>query len=140
MKTAYKLACLFIIQCCFCHISFSQDTPDDDLPAKVYFIRHTGFEGSAVSFKAVINKEVVCKLANKRYSIHELPAGEHSFSVQFSGKQADPLTMHIEPGKTYYLYMVLQPGVMKTALYCIEITENAAQIFLKACEQHTKCL
>lgn len=140
MKTAYKIAVLFIVQCCIFSISFSQEPPDAGLPGKLYFIRHTGFEGSAVTFKAVIDKEVVCKLANKKYSIHELRAGEHSFSVQFSEKQSEPMTLNIEAGKNYYVYMVLQPGVMKTALYCIEITEHSAQIFLAACEQDTKCL
>jgi hypothetical protein len=151
MKPVDKITLLFIVLFCFLNDSLSQESINSIVPSgnvsssltgkgKVYFIRHTGHEGSAVTFKAVVDKEVVCKLNNKKYSIHELPAGEHSFSVQFSGKQAEPLTINIEEGKTYYLYMVLQPGVMKTALYCIEITEHSAKMFLEACELDNKCL
>jgi hypothetical protein len=116
-----------------------EHSPVQEKTGRVYFIRHTGSDGSAVTFKAVIDKEVVCKLNNKKYSIHEVPTGEHAFSVQFSGKQAEPVTLNIEEGKNYYLYMVIQPGVMKTALYCIEITENAAKKFLETCELDAKC-
>ena len=151
MKSIYQLTMLILALFCFSNSSFSQESlkpthPSGNAPAstnkngKVYFIRHTGHEGSAVTFKPVIDKEVVCKLGNKKYSIHEVSAGEHNFSVQFSGKQAEPLTINIEEGKTYYVYMVLQAGVMKTALYCIEITERSAKTFLEVCEQDATCL
>ncbi|HEX8332998.1 MAG TPA: DUF2846 domain-containing protein [Segetibacter sp.] len=149
MRNTVKLMLLVFALFC-CNYSFSRhlispaplagkQSPVQQKTGKVYFIRHTGFEGSAVTFKAVIDKEVVCKLNNKKYSVHDVTTGEHSFSVQFSGKQAEPVTLNIEEGKTYYLYMIIQPGVMKTPLYCIEITENAAKKFLETCEQDTKC-
>lgn len=115
---------------------------DDGRPAatgKVYFIRHTGYEGSAVAFKTVIDGEVACKLRNKRYSIHEVAPGAHGFTVQFSGKQSDPVQINVEAGKTYYVYMILQNGVARTALYCVELTENSAQKFLAECTPDTEC-
>ena len=151
MRLTNKPTLLFFVLFCIVQNVFSQESANaavqtgssasaSEKKGKVYFIRQTGHEGSAVTFKAVIDKEVVCKLSNKKYSIHEVTTGEHNFSVQFSGKQAEPLAINIEEGKSYYLYMVIQPGVMKTALYCIEITENSAKAFLEACEQDTKCL
>ena len=39
---------------------------------KICFIRSTGFQGSATAFKTFIDEQFVCKLNNKRYSIHEV--------------------------------------------------------------------
>jgi hypothetical protein len=68
----------------------------------VYFMRSTGFQGSASAFTAFIDGELACKLNNKKYSIHEVAAGEHQFTVQFGGKKskkkAEPITINIEAG------------------------------------------
>ncbi|MFV0376945.1 MAG: DUF2846 domain-containing protein [Mangrovibacterium sp.] len=110
----------------------------------VYFIRSTGFQGSAVAFTAFIDNSLVCKLNNKRYSIHEVAAGTHTFSVQFGGKQskvrAEPITIPIEAGKTYYVQMIFQTGVLKNNLYCQEVTENSAKTVLSECQEDTDCI
>ena len=110
---------------------------------KVYFIRSTGFQGSAAAFTAFIDANLVCKLNNKRYSIHEVPAGTHTFTVQFGGKKskekAEPITIDVKENQTYYIQMVFQTGVLKNNLYCQEVTENSANTVLAQCEEDTKC-
>ena len=59
---------------------------DSTQNAKVYFMRSTGFTGSAQGFTVFIDDVVVCKLNNKRFSIHDVAPGKHIFSVQFAGK------------------------------------------------------
>lgn len=112
--------------------------------AQVYFIRSTGFAGSMSAFTAFIDENLVCKLNNKKYSIHEITPGEHSFTVQFAGKsakkKAEPITIEVEAGKTYYVQMVFQTGAFKNNLYCQEVTENSAKTILVDCEEDTKCL
>lgn len=111
---------------------------------KVYFIRSTGFQGSAVAFTAFIDKELVCKLNNKRYSIHDVNSGEHTFTVQFAGKnakaKAEPIKINIEAGKTYYIQMIFEAGIAKNNLYCLELNENQGKSLLLYCEHDTNCL
>lgn len=54
----------------------------------IYFLLGKGCAGSATSFSALIDKKRVCKLNNRRYSVHEITPGLHNFEVQFSGKKA----------------------------------------------------
>jgi hypothetical protein len=134
----FKIA-LFIL---FFFISFSSVKAQET--AKVYFIRSTGFQGSAVAFTAFIDQQLVCKLNNKKYSIHELTTGEHVFTVQFAGKtakeKAEPIKINVEAGKTYYIQMVFQTGYLKNNLYCQEVTESSAKTVLVNCVEDTKCL
>ncbi len=112
--------------------------------AQVYFIRSTGFQGSATAFTAFIDEQLVCKLNNKKYSVHQIEVGEHSFSVQFAGKQskakAEKIQINVEAGKTYYIQMIFQSGMIKNNLYCQEVTENSAKTVLVNCVEDTKCL
>ncbi|MDN3677355.1 DUF2846 domain-containing protein [Flavobacterium paronense] len=137
MKTT-KLFLLLIIAGLLTSLSYSQETK-----AKVYFIRSTGFQGSATAFTAFIDKQLVCKLNNKKYSIHELEPGEHVFTVQFGGKKAkekaEPITINIEAGKTYYIQMIFQTGLFVNNLYCQEVTENSAKTILIDCVEDTEC-
>jgi len=125
----------------FCLVNILTATAQDK--GKVYFIRSTGFQGSAVAFTAFVDKELVCKLNNKKYSIHDVSPGEHIFTVQFAGKnakaKAEPIKINIEAGKTYYIQMVFQTGLLKNNLYCQEVTENSAKTVLVDCVQDTKC-
>jgi len=110
---------------------------------KVYFIRSTGFAGSAGPFTTFIDDKLVCKLNNKRYSIHEVSAGEHSFSVQFTGskskEKAERITIDVEAGKTYYIQLIFQAGMLKNNVYCQEVTASSAKTVLSACEEDKKC-
>lgn len=110
---------------------------------KVYFLRSTGFQGSAAAFTAFIDGELACKLNNKKYSIHEVTPGEHKFTVQFAGKKskekAEPIVIDVEAGKTYYIQMVFQTGAFVNNLYCQEVTESSADTIMPTLKEDTKC-
>ena len=124
-------------------VSLSLSAFSQEKFGKVYFIRSTGFQGSAAAFTAFIDNQLVCKLNNKRYSIHEVPVGEHTFTVQFGGKQskakAEPIVINVEEGKSYYVQMIFQTGALKNNLYCQEVTENSANTIMVNCVEDTKC-
>jgi|SRR5687768_7536492 len=102
--------------------------------AKVYFLRSTGFQGSAQGFTTFIDDKVVCKLNNKRFSIHEVAPGTHQFSVQFAGKnskeKAERIEIELEAGKTYYIQLIFQTGLIKNNLYCQEVTKSSAKTMM----------
>lgn len=102
--------------------------------SKVYFMRSTGFQGSAQGFTVFIDDSVVCKLNNKRFSIHDVAPGTHRFSVQFAGKsskeKAERIEIEIEAGKTYYIQLIFQSGLVKNNLYCQEVTKSSANTML----------
>tara|TARA_R110002124_G_scaffold281619_2_gene456115 strand:- start:1305 stop:1730 length:426 start_codon:yes stop_codon:yes gene_type:complete len=111
---------------------------------KIYFLRSTGFQGSAVAFKTFIDGEFVCKLNNKKYSIHEVPVGKHECSVQFGGKKskekAEKFEVQVEAGKITYVQLVFETGIFINNIYCEEVTENTATQKMKMMEEDTKCL
>ena len=78
MKT---LIYLFFAICC-CSTTYAQET------GTIYFMRKTGISGTVSAFNAFIDGKLVCRLNNKKFSAHEVPAGEHIITVQFSGKNA----------------------------------------------------
>jgi hypothetical protein len=111
---------------------------------KIYFLRSTGFGGSAAAFKTFIDGEFVCNLNNKKYSVHEVPAGNHECSVQFGGKKskekAEKFEVQVEAGKITYVQLVFETGVLINNIYCEEVTENTAQQKIKKMVEDTKCL
>lgn len=111
---------------------------------KIYFLRSTGFQGSAAAFKTFIDGEFVCKLNNKKYSIHEVPVGKHECSVQFGGKKskekAEKFEVQVESGKITYVQLVFETGLFINNIYCEEVTENTAKQKMLNMEEDTKCL
>ncbi|MGZ8517929.1 MAG: DUF2846 domain-containing protein [Chitinophagaceae bacterium] len=107
-----------------------KDSSSSTQNAKVYFLRSTGFQGSAQGFTTFIDDKVVCKLNNKRFSIHEVIPGTHYFSVQFAGKnskeKAERIEIELEAGKIYYIQLIFQTGLLKNNLYCQEVTKSSA--------------
>src|SRR5918993_592753 len=89
--------------------------------AKIVFMRSTGFSGSATAFTTFIDDQLVCRLNNKRFSTHSIAAGEHTFSVQFAGKdskeKAERIKINMESGKTYYIQLVFQTGLLINNIY-----------------------
>jgi hypothetical protein len=122
-------------------VSFSQET---SYTAKIQFLRSTGYNGSAVAFTVFIDDKLVCKLNNKKYSTHLIQPGEHTFSVQFAGKdakeKAERITIKTEKDKTYYVQLVFQPGLLINNVYCQEVTESSAKIMLPKLKEDSQCL
>jgi len=138
MKTIKLMLLLFVV-----HIFISTVSAQSE-KGKIYFIRSTGYQGSAVPYTAFIDDQLVCKLNNKRFSIHEVDPGTHSFSVQFAGKnakeKAERISIDVEAGKTYYIQLIFQPGLLTNNLFCQEVTASSAKTVLAKCQQDMKCL
>jgi hypothetical protein len=105
---------------------------------KIYFIRATGYVGSAVNFKAYIDDGLVCKLKNKTYSVHIVNVGKHTVSASNTGlsnqKKSKAFEVSVEEGKTTYVDVAWANDVL-----CQEITEKSAEVKLKGLKQNTKC-
>jgi hypothetical protein len=112
--------------------------------AKVYFLRSTGIVGSAAAFKTFIDGELVCRLNNKRYSIHEVPVGKHECYVEFGGlkinEKTDKCDILVEVGKITYVEFFLKNGLISFRIYCQEITSDIAEKKIKKMKLDTKCL
>ncbi|MCI4647379.1 DUF2846 domain-containing protein [Phaeodactylibacter sp.] len=122
---------------CFCSTLHAQKS------GTIYFMRLTGISGTVSAFNAFIDGELVCRLNNKKFSVHEVPAGEHTITVQFSGKnakeKAEPITVTVEPGQPVFVQMVLEVRAIINNLYCQEITESSARPVLRKLKEDTKC-
>lgn len=125
-------------------LSVSAQEKENVPTGKIYFLRSTGFAGSAAAFKTFIDGEFVCKLNNKKYSIHEVPLGKHECSVQFGGKKskdkAEKFEVIVEAGKITYVQLVFEMGAFISNIYCEEVTENTAVKKMKIMVEDTKCL
>ena len=122
-------------------IKAQESTPPET--GKIYFLRSTGFQGSAQAFKVFIDEQFVCKLNNKRYSIHEVAPGKHICSVQFGGKKskekAEKFEVMVEPGQSVYVNVVFETGILINNTYCEEIPENTATNKMKNMKEDVKC-
>ncbi|MCR9101816.1 MAG: DUF2846 domain-containing protein [bacterium] len=132
-------ALIFLFFAIFCCSTFyAQET------GTIYLMRKTGISGTVSAFNAFIDGELVCRLNNKKFSVHEVPAGEHIITVQFSGKnakdKAEPITVMVKPGQPVFVQMVLEARVVINNLYCLEITESSARPILRKLKEDSKCL
>lgn len=138
-----KFIIVLLISLSFNAVMQAQDVQVNET-GKIYFLRSTGFQGSAAAFKTFIDGEFVCKLNNKKYSIHEVPVGKHECSVQFGGKKskenAEKFEVLVEAGKITYVQLVFETGIFINNIYCEEVTENTATQKMKMMEEDTKCL
>lgn len=123
-----KIAIAFIFL--FVFNTYGQSEKDLDGSAQVYFLRSTGTKAVLDKFKVFIDDTLVCKLSNKKYSVHVVAPGEHVFSVQASGTEskpkADKLTINTEAGKIYYVQLIVEGDFLITP-HCEEISENTAK-------------
>jgi len=112
--------------------------------AKVYFLRSTGFAGSGASFKTYIDGEMVCKLGNKRYSVHEVSEGKHECYVLFGGlkinEKVEKCEIEVKENKITYVQFFLDNGVFGFKIYCKEITEEDAKKKIEKMKEDVKCL
>ncbi len=124
--------------------SAQAQTPVNSNKAKLVFIRTTGYQGFAFPFPAFIDDNLVCRLNNKKFSVHEVAVGEHTVSVQFGGekskRKAERVKIAMEAGKTYYVQMVFQSGAFVNNLYCQEVTENSAKPIMADLKEDANCL
>ncbi len=107
--------------------------------AKVYFIRSEGFQAPAAAFNMFVDQKMVGRLSNKRYSVHTVKPGKHTFSTQFAGKKsnekAEKKEIDIEAGKTYYIQVNFQHKLFKNKLHFKELKEEDAKLKLPGLKQ-----
>lgn len=135
MKKLLLLIVLFL-----CSVTmFSQENDT----ATVYFFRKTGTDAIVSNFRVFIDNTLVCKLKNKKYSIHQVKSGKHVFSVQLNSttekKGSDKFEIDIEAGKTYYMEVKLTGDIMYGAIF-EEVTENTAKKLMPKLKQQDDCL
>ncbi|WP_428233066.1 hypothetical protein [Flavobacterium sp.] len=122
----------------------AQDSLRIPKKAKVYFLRSSGFVGSGVSFKTYIDGELVCRLGNKKYSIHEVFEGNHECYVLFGGlkinEKVEKCEIKVEENKITYVQFFLDNGILGYKIYCKEITEDDAKNKIKKMKEDVKCL
>ena len=136
-----QLFTLLIISCVSVSVC-AQDTTKPEM-AKVYVMRATGFAGSAINFRVVVDDDISCKIKNDRYAVFTLRPGKHSFYVTSwdapKTKEKLGLEIPIEAGKTYYLNMILKKRFMGIEMYFEEITKNAATPLLEKLKEDPDC-
>lgn len=116
-----------------------------DTSAKIYFIRSTGYNGLAVNFHCFIDSQLVCNIKNKKYSIHQVPAGKHSFIVRVHDKKRtsdkEAITIDVQPNQTYYIKLLPQNGyVLSDNIKLSQLTETAAKTVLTNFNEQKDCL
>jgi len=123
----------FFFVCCIQYVKAQQNT------GKIYFIRATDYVGTLINYGFYIDDQLVCKLKNNHYSIHDVPAGEHKVSIQNRGygkrKKSQPLTINVKEGENNYLSVG-----SASSLYLQEITASSAEELLKKVAINSKCL
>jgi hypothetical protein len=111
---------------------------------QVYLIRSTGYTGSAVNYRFYVDDQLTCKLKNKSFSIHDLPAGEHTISVVSgglsNGKKSAPLKITVVEGKANYVSVVSTQAGYSNKITCQEITQNSADPILAKATEKKDCL
>ncbi|RPD39513.1 DUF2846 domain-containing protein [Chitinophaga barathri] len=139
---ALRIALLFLFAACFAPAARAQDSTG---AAKVYFVRNTGYNGMAIAFHCFIDSVRVCDLRNKHYSVHTVPAGDHTLNVTLYAKeiktQKNTLTLSVEKDKIYYIKIL--PG--KTYNYggtfqLLSVAETTIKSVLADCKEQTDCL
>jgi phosphorylcholine metabolism protein LicD len=106
---------------------------------KVYLMRSEGFQAPAAAFNVFVDQKLVGRLSNKKFSIHEVKPGKHTFSIQFAGKKpsekAEKIEEQIEAGKTYYIQVNFKHGIFKNKLHFKEVDESSAKKLLPGLKQ-----
>ena len=113
-----------------------------DQNGKVYFMRSDGFQAPAAAFTVFIDGTLLCRLNNKRFSIHAVKPGTHNFSSQFLGPKSrvktEKVKIQIEAGKIYYILLSYKHGILHK-LHCKEVNENSAKNILPNLKEVKNC-
>jgi hypothetical protein len=122
-------------------VSMAQSNANSQF-ATVYFMRSTGLAGFG-AFSTFIDDSLACHLNNKRYSVHTILAGIHTFGFQFDGKKAKKkskmLSLMLKAGHTYYFNIEIGGQWFVDAFYLMEVTENTAKKMLPLLKEDINC-
>jgi hypothetical protein len=114
--------------------------------AKVYFIREPAVlpgQRPFNYFKVYIDATLVCILDERRYSVHDVPAGRHTLRVYPRAmnpeRYSHEKTIQITAGKSYYIALDFHSYNAPTPVVIHPLTEDLAQIILPSLKQDKSC-
>lgn len=112
--------------------------------ATVYLLRPPGPDGG-VPYFTYLDDELLCKVGNGRFSVHQVNAGDHQIHAQYRGKiSSSPevrLPLNLEPGKTYYVMIVVFTNNFSGGgHFCVELSETSGKKMLGLLEENKECL
>ncbi len=114
----------------------AQDGADDQ--GTVYVIRRAGYAGALEGYSIFMDGERICVLNNKKYSVHQVSVGKHSFNVRFNGKRdkgnKDLLVIDIEADRDHYITIEQHNGFKSK----VRLQELAASSGKRALEDVTR--
>ena len=108
----------------------------------VYVIRRTGYSGALDGYSIFMDGTRICVLNNKKYSVHQVPAGRHSFNVRFGGKNdnkdKEHLEIEVEAGRDYYI-TVEQRGSLVNKVSLQELAGSSGKRALEDVTRDDSC-
>ena len=112
--------------------------------AEVHLLRKTGYTGSLVGINLMMDGELLCKVKNKRHSVHQVNTGTHQFQARLLGKKMkkksmQPLELTFEAGKVYYLELSLHQKLITTEVDVHQITESTAKRLIPDLKEEKNC-
>lgn len=129
----------------FVTVVHGQDSTGRPGQAKLYFIRHTGYNASALNFHCFIDSQLVCNLRNKRFSVHDVTPGTHALQVRIYSKEpgdkGQPLIINAVAGNTYYIRLLpTRAYSFKGDDPLLEVSESTARPLLAKSKEEQNCL
>lgn len=124
---------------------FSTKSKAQTSKAKIILIREGMHEGSAAASSIFLNDSILCKLNNKKYSVHEVESGNYNFHAQWGGNRRGSDTrgdiqINIEDGKTYYIKFNVVAKAFNGYVGLIEVTESTYNKLKDELKLDDKCL
>lgn len=117
----------------------------NEAPAEVYFLRDIGLQGKWIAFRIFSDDEMICKLNDNRFTVHQLSPDTKTLSVQFKGDKIKKKTIRqeveLESGKTYYFYVCIKQGKFlknNRPILC-PVEKDEVEDFLKESKIDDKC-
>lgn len=96
----------------------------------VHFVRKKMPLGVLGNLNFFVDGQMICEVDNNTYTTHQLPAGKHTFTVQYSGKSAKDkaneraVEIDLKAGETYTLKAIIEKTFTTSKLMLEEVTKS----------------
>lgn len=111
--------------------------------ATVYLLRPAGPD-DFVPYFTYLDNNLLCKLGNGRYSVHEVDPGEYKIHSQYKGKiksiPESELPVNFESGKTYYIKISVTLKAFGAKFYCEQLFLEDEKEVTESLLEDKKCL
>jgi hypothetical protein len=134
---------LLIITFSFSFSVNAQETENKET-GKICFLRSTGLTSSGYGFKMFIDDKFVCKLNNKKYSVHEVAVGKHNCFIKGGRKKpdgtAEKFEIQVDAGKITYVQLILKIRFLRGSdIYFELVPEDLTKKKIEKMTEDTKC-